>query len=192
MNNKPLVTVVIPIYNTERYLPRCIDSVLSQTYCCLELLLVDDGSSDGCPAICDAYAERDSRIRVIHKENAGLGMARNTGIDAATGDYICFFDSDDYVEPDTLEVCVTAAVTNEADMVIFGHVDETPNGVILRPRVPRSPKSLFDGEEIVAELLPASLYTNQNQDKGWETALSACNKLYSLAVIRDSGWRFVS
>ena len=192
MKNEPLVTVVIPIYNTERYLSRCIDSVLSQTYRCWELVLVDDGSSDGCPAICDDYAKRDGRIRVIHKENAGLGMARNTGIDAAGGEYLCFFDSDDYVEPDTLEVCVAAAVANEADMVIFGHLDETPTGDLLRARVPHPPKSLLVGEEIVTELLPASLYTNQDMNRGWETALSACNKLFSLQAIRDSGWRFVS
>ena len=192
MKNEPLVTVVIPIYNTERYLERCVESVLNQTYRSLEILLVDDGSPDGCPRMCDAFAERDARVRVIHKQNEGLGMARNTGIDHATGDYICFFDSDDYVEPDTVAACVAAAVAHRADMVVFGHTDVTPDGTPVRMRIPHPPKPLFVGAEITAELLPASLYTNQNPAKDWELALSSCNKLFSMAVIRRSGWRFVS
>ena len=86
-----LVTVVVPIYNVEKYLERCLSSIVNQTYTDLEILLIDDGSTDGCPGICDRFAAQDSRVRVIHKQNAGLGMARNTGIDHATGDYICFF-----------------------------------------------------------------------------------------------------
>lgn len=182
-----LVTVVVPIYNVERYLERCLSSIVNQTYTNLEILLVDDGSTDGCPQICDAYAEGDSRIRVIHKANAGLGMARNTGIDAATGDYICFFDSDDYVEPDTIEACVAVAAENGADMVVFGFEDVTPDGTTYASYPPCSPKMLFEGEEIMRRLLPLSLW-----DNGSHMPLCAWNKLYSLAVIRDSGWRFVS
>ena len=93
----PLVSVVVPIYNVEAYLDRCISSVVLQTYSNLEIILVDDGSPDRCPQICDDWARRDCRIKVIHKENAGLGMARNTGIEHATGSYVYFLDSDDYM-----------------------------------------------------------------------------------------------
>ena len=106
MSNKSIkFSIVLPIYNVERYLQRCLDSVLGQTYKNYEVIMVDDGSTDNCPAICDNYAARDTRIKVIHKQNAGLGMARNTGIENATGDYICFFDSDDFVATNLLELC---------------------------------------------------------------------------------------
>ena len=97
-----LISVVLPVYHTERYLDRCVTSVVNQTYSNLEIILVDDGSPDRCPQMCDEWAKKDSRIRVVHKQNAGLGMARNSGIEAATGEYICFFDSDDYVALDTI------------------------------------------------------------------------------------------
>lgn len=187
-----LVTVVVPIYNVEKYLERCLSSIVNQTYADLEILLIDDGSTDGCPQICDRFAAQDSRIRVIHKENAGLGMARNTGIDHATGEYICFFDSDDYVEPDTVAVCVAAAAEHGADMVVFGHDDVTADGEVCGRYLPHPPKALFVGEEITHALLPASMCASSGATGGWHIMLSACNKLYSLAMIRESGWRFVS
>ena len=98
----PLVSVVLPIYNVEKYLDQCVASVVSQTYSNLEIILIDDGATDSCPRKCDEWAMRDSRIRVIHKQNQGLGMARNSGLEASTGDYICFFDSDDFVDEDTI------------------------------------------------------------------------------------------
>ncbi len=101
---KPLISVIIPIYGVEAYLRRAVDSVLGQTYRNLEIILVDDGSPDGCPAICDAYAAREARVRVIHKENGGLSDARNAGLDVAGGDYIAFLDSDDYYAPFFIEV----------------------------------------------------------------------------------------
>lgn len=99
----PLISVVVPIYNVEKYLERCVESLRSQTYENLEIILVDDGSPDGCPAICDAYVKKDARIQVIHQVNAGLSRARNAGIDIAGGEYIAFVDSDDYVAPDFIE-----------------------------------------------------------------------------------------
>ena len=84
------ISLIIPVYNVEKYLDRCITSIVNQTYRNLEIILVDDGSPDNCPSMCDRWGEKDSRIKVVHKENAGLGMARNTGIECATGDYICF------------------------------------------------------------------------------------------------------
>ena len=94
-----LVSIIIPVYNVEDYLERCIDSIKRQTHKNIEIIIVDDGSTDRCPQLCDDYARDDSRIIVIHKENQGLGLARNTGIDVARGEWICFVDSDDYVSP---------------------------------------------------------------------------------------------
>lgn len=97
------ISIIVPIYKVERYLKRCVDSILNQTFTDFELILVDDGSPDNCGRICDEYAEKDNRIYVIHKENGGLSDARNAGLDYATGQYIIFVDSDDFVEPDLLE-----------------------------------------------------------------------------------------
>ena len=99
MNKLPLISVIVPVYNVEAYLDQCIRSITEQTYRNLEILLVDDGSPDNSGAICDAWAEKDSRIRVIHKENGGAGAARNTGLDAAQGEFVSMIDSDDYLEP---------------------------------------------------------------------------------------------
>lgn len=99
----PLISVIVPVYRVEEYLERCVKSILSQTYKNLEVILVDDGSPDQCPAICDACAEKDARVKVIHQENKGLSGARNAGIDAASGEYLAFVDSDDYVNPHFIE-----------------------------------------------------------------------------------------
>lgn len=99
-DNQPLISVIVPIYNVEPYLRRCVDSIIAQTYTNLEILLVDDGSPDNCPAICDEYAQQDQRVRVIHKENGGLSDARNAALDVTTGEWIVCVDSDDYVTPD--------------------------------------------------------------------------------------------
>lgn len=106
--NNPLISVIVPVYKVEQYLDQCIESLLNQTYSNLEILLIDDGSPDGCPAMCDGHAARDSRIKVIHKQNGGLADTRNTGIDAATGDMIAFLDSDDWLAPETYEEQVRA------------------------------------------------------------------------------------
>ena len=100
-------SVVLPIYNVEKYLNRCLDSVMNQTYKKIEIILVDDGSPDNCPQMCDNWAKVDDRIKVVHKKNAGLGEARNSGLDVATGDYIAFFDSDDYIDTRLFEELYT-------------------------------------------------------------------------------------
>ena len=97
---KPLISIIVPVYNVEAYLAKCVDSILAQTYTNLEIILVNDGSSDGCGRICDEYAKQDKRIKVIHKQNGGLSDARNVAIDVATGEFITFIDSDDYVTDD--------------------------------------------------------------------------------------------
>ena len=100
----PIISVIIPVYNVEAFLHRCVDSVTSQTFHDIEILLIDDGSTDSSGQLCDALALTDSRIHVFHKENGGAGDARNTGIDHALGEYLIFFDSDDYVDEDMLEI----------------------------------------------------------------------------------------
>ena len=153
----PLVSIVIPVYNVEKYLDRCVRSVVRQTYDNLEILLIDDGSPDNCPQMCDAWAQIDTRIRVIHKQNAGLGMARNTGIENATGKYICFFDSDDYIIGDIIEEAVLLAENEKADMVLFGMCAADNDGKILRETMPTPAKMLYIGREIRTHLLPAVL-----------------------------------
>ena len=111
-----LISVIVPIYKVEAYLDECVKSIISQTHKQLEIILVDDGSPDGCPAMCDAWAEKDSRIRVVHKENGGVSDARNAGIDAATGDYIAFVDSDDWIVPEMYEKMLAALRTENADI----------------------------------------------------------------------------
>ena len=95
---KPSISIIVPIYNVERYFRRCMNSLLNQTLQDIEIILVDDESPDNCPEICEEYAAKDSRIKVIHKKNAGLGFARNSGLKLATGEYVAFVDSDDYVD----------------------------------------------------------------------------------------------
>lgn len=111
-----LVSVIIPVYNVESYLERCVRSVLNQSYQNLEIILVDDGSPDNCPALCEAYAKEDSRVKVIHKQNGGLSDARNAGIDIALGDYILFVDSDDWIESDMIELLLKNALQYDADI----------------------------------------------------------------------------
>ena len=124
MTENPLISVIVPIYKVERYLPKCVDSILKQTYSNLEIILVDDGSPDGCGALCDEFAVRDSRIRVIHKPNGGLSDARNAGIAIASGEYFAFLDSDDYLEPDAYQAMVALAKKYDAKLVCAGRFDE--------------------------------------------------------------------
>ena len=112
-----LISIIVPVYNVEKYLDECVCSLVEQTYSNLEIILVDDGSPDKCPAICDDWAEKDKRIRVIHKENGGLSDARNAALGIAKGEYLCFVDSDDFVSEDMCEVMLHALKTNQSDIV---------------------------------------------------------------------------
>jgi len=115
-----LVSIIVPIYKVEEYLDRCILSIVNQTYQNLEIILVDDGSPDNCPQMCDAWAEEDTRIKVIHKTNGGLSDARNAGLEIATGEYICFVDSDDIIRDDYVELHLKAIVDNNANLSACG------------------------------------------------------------------------
>lgn len=139
MEHMPLISVIVPVYKVETYLDKCISSIVNQTYSNLEIILVDDGSPDNCPAICDYWAARDNRIKVIHKENAGAGHTRNVGIDLAQGEIISFIDSDDYIYPqmyeylislmdDTTDVVECELMETESD---YASLDAEENAMIL-------------------------------------------------------------
>ena len=123
------VSVIVPVYQVEAYLPRCIDSILAQSFSDFELILVNDGTKDDCPRIMQEYADRDSRIRQVHKENGGLSSARNAGLDIAKGEYIAFVDSDDYTDEDLLADAVAAADRDRAQLVLFNYRIVNEQGV---------------------------------------------------------------
>lgn len=122
------VSIIVPVYNVERTLDRCVSSIVNQTYRDLQIILVDDGSPDDSPRMCDEWQRKDARIEVIHKPNGGLSDARNAGLERADGDYIAFVDSDDYVEPDYISTMLSAAENNHADLVICSIVEENADG----------------------------------------------------------------
>lgn len=127
MTDNPTVSIIIPVYQTAAYLDQCLQSVLNQSYPQIEVILVDDGSPDQCPQMCDRYAVSHSSVRVIHKQNEGCALARQAGLAAACGAYVMFLDSDDWLEPDTIAQCLTRAQAAAADCVMFSYVREYPN-----------------------------------------------------------------
>ncbi len=162
----PCVSVIIPVYNVEKYIHRCVDSVLAQTLDNIEIILVDDGSPDGSPAICDEYAKKDPRVKVIHKENGGLASARNAGMKVAAGEYMFFVDSDDWLEEDGLEILYNKAKETGVDFVKYrairsfwpGKPEHTP--VKVEP-IRELVEGLYDRERIVSEIYPRLFATNQ-------------------------------
>ena len=187
-----LVTVVVPVYKTEKYLDRCVDSIVNQTYRKLEIILVDDGSPDKCPQMCDKWAKEDSRIKVIHKENQGLGRARNTGIDNANGEYICFFDSDDYIAVDAIELAYEMAHKENADTVIFGLASVDSAGTATIAYLPKMEKNKYSGGEVQDVLLPKMIGSDPKTGVSAGLPMGACCELISTKLIRCTGWRFVS
>lgn len=165
-----LISIIIPVYKVEKYLDRCVQSVVKQDYENIEILLVDDGSPDGCPALCDAWAEKDSRIRVIHQQNGGLSAARNTGIEAAKGSWLMFVDSDDWVEPDFCSLPLLYAEKENCDLVVFGidkvHEDRSTelcptgfrNQIMSKEEVMLALASLRMGNYVVNKLYKKELF----------------------------------
>lgn len=190
--NNPLVTIVLPVYKVEDYLQRSVDSVLQQTYTNLDILLIDDGSPDSCPAMCDSYAATDSRIRVIHKQNAGLGMARNTGIDNATGTYICFLDSDDYIAPDTVEKCVKCITETGADVVQYGYYNVNSSGQVVHANIPNPQKLIYEGAEVQDTFLPDLMYDDPHARQQNNLWMSMCGAMFRLDIMVQNNWRLVS
>lgn len=183
--NQPLVSIIIPIYNAEKYLDRCITSVVNQTYGNLEIILVDDGSPDNCPSICDEWARKDKRIKTVHKKNEGAGLARNEGLDNAGGDYVLFVDSDDYIDLSAAEKCVEAFKKDNSDIVMFGRVEVKSNGETKNKPIVTD-KYFFDGEEVMQDILPGLFIS----EKGF--GVGVCGKMFNLAMIKESGIRFLS
>ena len=125
----PKLSIIVPVYKVEQYIHKCVDSILNQTFTDFELILVDDGSPDNCGKICDEYAQKDFRIRVIHQKNSGVSVARNKGLEAATGDYISFVDSDDYISPVMYSTLINTAISSDADMVKCGYQEFSNSGL---------------------------------------------------------------
>ena len=171
------ISVVVPVYNVEKYLDRCVESILVQTFQDFELILVDDGSPDNCPQMCDNWAERDSRIRVIHKENGGLPDARNYGINAACGEYITFVDSDDWVEKEFLETLYQGMIQNNADVVQCNYQQVYGEKKIERCFAPR---------ELDEEAIQDHLIVGMANDKLEIMSNTRWNKLYRAELVKKA------
>lgn len=169
--NEPLISIVVPVYNVEQYLEKCVKSIVKQTYKNLEIILVDDGSPDKCGCICDKLSEKDKRIRVLHKNNGGLSDARNAGIDIATGRYISFIDSDDYIEKDYIKILYDSIKNDNSDMAIGAHTVLYENGTILKKAT--GEKSVLEPKTVLERIL---------YDKGID--LSAWAKLYDINLFK--------
>lgn len=179
-----VISVIVPVYNVEKYLERCVNSILEQTYRQLQIILVDDGSTDQSGKICDAYAEKEERIKVVHKINGGLSDARNAGMEVAVGEYVCFFDSDDWIEKDTLKTAYDALKTSGMDIAVWGFV-----------------KDFVDHNENVenTSYVTVGNYICKKEKKCnpillQEESLAmigyAWNKLYKVSVISNNNFRF--
>lgn len=168
------VSVIIPIYNVENYLARCLDSVTSQTYSDIEIICINDGSTDSSPMILEAYANFDKRIKVINQENGGLSCARNTGIANATGEYILFVDSDDIISTNTIKSLLKNAEENEADVVIFSYVQGDSD---LQPERFLGSRALTNIGVFNIDTISTSLYQ--------EIIICAWNKLYKTSLIKE-------
>ena len=177
-----MVSVIVPVYQVEAYLPKCLDSILAQTYTDYELILVNDGTRDNSPAIMEAYAKRDSRIRLVHKENGGLSSARNAGLDIARGKYVAFVDSDDYVEPTLLEDAVGAAETTNADQVLF-------NYRIVDEQGAHEPYLCFEDEVIDLDQMGLARYF-YHYWMPYKHGQEAWSKLYRREIIEQNGLRY--
>ena len=164
-----LISVIIPVYNVEAYLARCIDSVLAQTFANLEILLVDDGATDTSGAICDEYATRDSRIRVIHKANGGLSDARNAGLEACRGEYVVFIDSDDYISPLHIQNLWEALSAHDADIAVSDFLVSESSDAAFRNE--KTQTLCYTTQEALREMFYAKAFS-----------CSACGKLYRKAV----------
>ena len=143
-----MISVIVPVYNVEKYLDKCVESIVNQTYKDLEIILVDDGSPDNCPAMCDEWAKKDDRIKVIHKENGGLSSARNAGLDVAVGEFLAFADSDDYLYSQSFEYMLNAIQEYEADIAMCSTVSIDQKGNLISKNV-LNRNAVYSAGEIV-------------------------------------------
>ena len=171
MENQPLISVIIPVYQVEKYIDSCIESVVNQTYCNLEIILVDDGSPDNCPSMCDNWAKKDNRIRVFHQMNSGSGAARNVALDEARGDLISFVDSDDYIAPEMYEQLLKF-MTDEIDIVECEYISSGEDNILFDEIV--DDVQIYSTEEAMKEHIRDHFF----RQVIW-------NKLYRRSVIGD-------
>lgn len=186
------VSVVVPIYKVEKYLDRCVQSLFNQTYENLEIILVDDGSPDNCPAMCDEYANADSRVKIVHKPNGGLPDARNAGMDVATGEYLLFVDSDDWIEHQTVEELIEVIEDKRVDFVTFRAVWDgrqgIPDGTPCAYEKSREiGTGYYDNARIEKEIYPRVLVT---PDLYYGPILSAWSSLYRKSFLDKNNIRF--
>lgn len=172
--DRPLISIVVPVYNVEKYLAGCVESILGQRYANLEVLLIDDGSTDKSPQVCDAYALKDPRVRVVHQANAGLSAARNAGIERAAGGLIGFIDSDDTISADMFDRLYTALVTSDADISLCGIRYVSEDGKPVQDdAIPSLSAGAVSGKEAISRWL--------SSEDSWLWVV-ACNKLYRRAL----------
>ena len=169
---KDLITVIVPVYKVEKYLDRCISSIINQSYKNLEIILVDDGSPDNCGNICDGYAKKDERIKVIHKENGGISDARNTGVSVAKGKYVTFIDSDDYVKYDYIEFLYNLIIKNKVKVSICSHTVIYDTGLKIEKETEEF--TVLDAKTVVRRIL---------YDDGIDT--SAWAKMYETTLFNN-------
>lgn len=189
--NSPLVSVVVPVYNVEKYLDRCVESVLNQTLRNIELVLVDDGSPDRCPEMCDYWANCDRRIKVVHKQNAGLGMACNSGIEAASGRYVAFVDSDDWIDPGMYAAMVEAAAEHDAQMVFTGLRRVDGNGK-TSPMAQADALKIYDTEAAIRAFALGMIASRPEMVAERQTMMSAKVVLYKRNMLIDNNLSFFS
>lgn len=172
----PLLSIIVPVYKVEKYLSACLDSILVQTYANFELIVIDDGSPDGCADICESYAARDQRVRVIHQQNAGLAAARNRGLDEAKGELIGFVDSDDTISPDMYSVLYEALSASKADICVCNYrcVDEMGH--------PVGEEDLPIKDEVIVGV--SAIIKKLEEDKNWFW-VTAWNKLYRRELLES-------
>ena len=178
--SKIQVSVIVPIYRIEKYLPKCIDSLLDQSFNDFELLLVNDGSPDNCPNICDDYAKKDSRVKVIHKENGGLLSARKSGLEHSKGKYIAFVDGDDWVDKFYLGTLFKLAEANNADLVVTGQFREFDGKIeTIKPKE----AGVYNENEIKSHIIPNAIYNGRFCEHGISTYV--WNKLYKKELLYE-------
>jgi len=188
---KPIISVIIPVYNMEHYLERCMNSIINQSFKKLEIIIVDDGSTDNSGKMCDDYTLSDDRIKVIHKENGGLGFARNSGIEIATGKYISFIDSDDYINLDMYEKLYNTLITEKADTCIYGYIRMINDNAQYIRTMPL--KGTFYGKEIFRNIFLNVLGSEPIEKDDflilWQ---SSCFCIFSLDIIKNNNLSFPS
>ena len=186
----PCISVIVPTYNVLPYLDRSMTSLLGQTHRDLDILLIDDGATDGCAARCDAYARQDPRVRVVHQPNGGLSAARNTGLDHAVGDFVAFLDPDDYADPHMLERLLTTLTQAQADTCFCRYYDVSADGSVrLAPE--DYARSLYTGAEI-DQLLLGMVGSRPHHPHDVEIGMSVWKGLYSLPILRAHHIQFLS